>query len=187
MTPPTASTSSPIESTSPAGVTTSPTIPTDSSSTAPIVSSVKISPQPPGKNKRARASDGSSSPSSDSAEPKSTASTASSGTSSKRRRRAPSPSQWIPTSLLPFNLFSIDFTKSTSVPLPPVSAFKDASSDEWIEERDSWNENVGLTPYHPCGWGGALPGPGLGFGSKDVGKLGLMNGGAFVMGRLMVL
>ncbi|KAH7909757.1 hypothetical protein BJ138DRAFT_1154505 [Hygrophoropsis aurantiaca] len=191
MTPSAASTSSPNESTSAAAADpskvkpSSPTIATATADTAPTVPPGKASPQ--SKNKRSRTSDGSSSPTSDAAEPKLTASTASSGTASKRRRRAPSPSQWIPTSLLPFNLFSIDFAKSTSVPLPPVSAFKDTTSDEWIEERNSWDENVAPTPYHPCGWGGTLPGPGIGFGGKDVGNMGLVSGGAFVMGRLVML
>ncbi|KAG1741798.1 uncharacterized protein EDB91DRAFT_1129424 [Suillus paluster] len=100
-------------------------------------------------------------------------------TSAKRRRRAPSPSQWIPTSLLPFNLFPAESTKATSVPLPPVTAVKDDVSNEWIEERDSWDESVGLTPYHPCGW--------KGFGGKDVGNVGLVNGGTYVMGRLVMV
>jgi hypothetical protein len=108
--------------------------------------------------------------------------------SAKRRRRAPSPSQWIPTSLLTFNLFPPESTKSITVPLPPVAAVKDEVSDEWIEERNSWDENVGLTPYHPCGWRGTLPGPALvGFGGKDVGNVGLVNGGTYVMGRLVMV
>lgn len=108
--------------------------------------------------------------------------------STKRRRRAPSPSQWIPTSLLPFNLFPTESSKATTVPLPPVTAVKDEVSNEWIEERNSWAENVGLTPYHPCGWKGTLPGPALiGFGGKDVGNVGLINGGTYVMGRLVMV
>ncbi|EGN94158.1 hypothetical protein SERLA73DRAFT_144617 [Serpula lacrymans var. lacrymans S7.3] len=105
----------------------------------------------------------------------------------KRRRRAPSPSQWIPTSLLPFKILPMEFIKSTSVPLPPVSAYKDETTDEWIEERDSWDESVGVTPYHPCAWKGKLPGPGLGFGGRDLSNLGLVGGSGFVMGRLVML
>jgi hypothetical protein len=71
------------------------------------------------------------------------------------------------------------------VPLTPVSAYKDPKTDEWIEERDSWDENVGATPYHPSSWKGRLPGPGLAFGGKDVGNLGALGGG-FVMGRLVL-
>ncbi|KAG1746901.1 hypothetical protein EDB19DRAFT_1688271 [Suillus lakei] len=107
--------------------------------------------------------------------------------SAKRRRRAPSPSQWIPTSLLPFNLFPVESTKATTVPLPPVTAVKDEVSNEWVEERDSWDESIGLTPYHPCGWKGTLPGPAVGFGGKDVGNVGLVNGGTYVMGRLVMV
>ncbi|KAG1830036.1 hypothetical protein EV424DRAFT_1316046 [Suillus variegatus] len=107
--------------------------------------------------------------------------------SAKRRRRAPSPSQWIPTSLLPFNLFPVESTKATTVPLPPVTAVKDEVSNEWVEERNSWDETVGLTPYHPCGWKGTLPGPAVGFGGKDVGNVGLVNGGTYVMGRLVMV
>jgi len=99
----------------------------------------------------------------------------------KRRRRAPSPNHWVPASLLPFNLFSIESNKSTPVPLTPVYAYRDPKTNEWIEERDSWDENVGATPYHPCSWKGRLPGPG--FGGKDVGNL---PGDAFVMGRLVL-
>lgn len=105
----------------------------------------------------------------------------------KRRRRAPSPSQWLPHSLLDFNITPAEYTKPTPVPLPPVTAFKDPASDEWIEERNSWDENVGLLPYHPCGWKGTLPGPAVGLGGKDVMNLGLVNGGTYVMGRLVMV
>ncbi|KIM81770.1 hypothetical protein PILCRDRAFT_821118 [Piloderma croceum F 1598] len=104
--------------------------------------------------------------------------------SSKRRRRAPSPSQWIPPSLLPFKLCPIEWTKSTPVPLPPVTAFKDPKTNEWVEERDSWDESVDATPYHPCSWKGRLPGPGLGIGSKNIGNIGALGGG-FVMGLVL--
>lgn len=111
--------------------------------------------------------------------------------SPKRPRRPPSPNQWVPASLLAFNLFPIECTKSTPVPLPPVSAYKDPRTNEWVEERDSWDENVGATPYHPSAWKGRLPGPGLGFGGKDVGNLGTSGGGGsegggYVMGRLIL-
>ena len=105
--------------------------------------------------------------------------------SPKRRRRAASPNRWIPESLRSFNLFNIECLKASPVPLPPVSAYKDPSTNEWIEERNSWDENIGATPYHPCAWKGRLPGPGLGFGGKDVGNLGSVNQG-FAMGRLVL-
>lgn len=58
------------------------------------------------------------------------------------------------------------------------------------EERDSWDENVDLNPYHPYGWNGVLPGPGLGhglgFGGKDVRNLSLGGRGGHVLGRLLV-
>ena len=105
--------------------------------------------------------------------------------SSKRRRRAPSPSQWVPLSLLPFKLCPIECTKSTPVPLPPVTPFKDPKTNEWVEERNSWDENVDAAPYHPCSWKGHLPGPGLGFGGKNIGNIGT-HAGEFVMGMLVL-
>lgn len=102
----------------------------------------------------------------------------------KRRRRAPSPSQWIPGSLLSFNLKSEDFFKSTSVPMPPVRRNLPR------EERDSWDENVSITPYHPNGWKGVLPGPGLGqgfgLGGKDVRNIDFGGVGGFMLGRVLV-
>ncbi|TBU48714.1 hypothetical protein BD309DRAFT_1015405 [Dichomitus squalens] len=74
----------------------------------------------------------------------------------KRARRAPSPSDWVPDSLRLFDLTPM--TKSTPVPLPPVRPFNDTYNQE---ERDSFDENASLTPYHPQGWKGRLPGPGL--------------------------
>jgi hypothetical protein len=101
----------------------------------------------------------------------------------KRRRRAPSQTPWIPLSLLAFDLNPVEFHKSTPVPLPPVSP---STGGRWIEERDSWDENVGLSPYSRD-WIGKLPGPGLGIGvglgGRDVGNLGGSAGGYF-MGRL---
>jgi len=102
----------------------------------------------------------------------------------KRRRRAPSPSQWVPTTLQNFNLLSDDSYRVTSVPLPPVRRSPPK------EERDSWDENVAQAPYHPCGWSGILPGPGLGhglgLGGKDVRNLDLGGRGGFVLGRVLV-
>lgn len=101
----------------------------------------------------------------------------------KRRRRAPSPSQWVPPSLLGFNLFPIEFSQSTAVPLLPVFPHYDGT--EWSEERDSGAEGVESTPYHPCSWNGTLPGPALG-SIKRCGKEGLIDGPGFVMGRLVL-
>ncbi|KAI0935768.1 hypothetical protein AcV5_004093 [Taiwanofungus camphoratus] len=79
----------------------------------------------------------------------------------KRLRRAPSPSRWIPDSLKHFDLTPC--LKATPCPLPPVQPFRDING--W-EERDSYDENASATPYHPQGWKGKLPGPGL--RGKDV-------------------
>ncbi|RPD58484.1 hypothetical protein L226DRAFT_718 [Lentinus tigrinus ALCF2SS1-7] len=76
----------------------------------------------------------------------------------KRARRAPSPERWVPDSLRTFDLTPV--AKSTPVPLPPVRPFAD-SYNHLIEERDSFDENASATPYHPRGWKGRLPGPGL--------------------------
>jgi hypothetical protein len=58
------------------------------------------------------------------------------------------------------------------------------------EERDSWDENVASSPYHPCGWKDVLPGPGfglgLGLGGKDVRNLNLGGNGGFMLGRVLV-
>jgi len=69
------------------------------------------------------------------------------------------------------------------VPLPPVRRSLPK------EERDSWDENVHRTPYHPCGWSGTLPGPGFlehGLGiikePKSFGNGG--RGGGYVLGRV---
>ena len=104
----------------------------------------------------------------------------------KRRRRAPSPSQWIPATLLNFNLHSEDSYRATTVPLPPVRRNLPR------EERNSWDENVNHTPYHPGGWNGTLPGPGLGqgigsgFGGKDVRNVNFGGKGGFMLGRVLV-
>ncbi|GLB36754.1 putative zinc finger, C2H2 type [Lyophyllum shimeji] len=102
----------------------------------------------------------------------------------KRRRRAPSPSRWIPPSLLSFNLSSPESKRSTPVPLPPVRRNLPK------EERDSWDENVASSPYHPRGWKNVLPGPGLGLGlglgGKDVRNLSLGGNGGFMLGRVLV-
>jgi len=109
----------------------------------------------------------------------------------KRRRRAPSPSRWIPFSLLAFDLSPIELQKSTPVPLPPVTPVPASVRTVWSEERDSWDENVGVAPYDRYEYKGTLPGPGLGmnyntgtFGGRDVGNLG--GAGSFIMGRLVL-
>jgi hypothetical protein len=90
----------------------------------------------------------------------------------KRRRRPPSPSRWIPASLSSFNILAPEVTPPAPVPLLPVSPRRgrrcesDAGSDagpQWDEERDSYDENVGRAPYHPCEWEKThrLPGPGV--------------------------
>ncbi|KAH0590019.1 hypothetical protein H2248_000197 [Termitomyces sp. 'cryptogamus'] len=101
----------------------------------------------------------------------------------KRRRRAPSPSRWIPPSLLSFNLTPPEAKKCTPVPLPPVRRNLPK------EERDSWDENISSTPYHPRGWKNVLPGPGLGLGlgGKDVRNLNIGSNGGYMLGRVLVL
>ncbi|KAH9891153.1 hypothetical protein C8Q73DRAFT_792572 [Cubamyces lactineus] len=74
----------------------------------------------------------------------------------KRARRAPSPTVWIPESLKAFDLTPL--AKCTPVPLPPVRPFQESNH---LEERDSFDENASANPYHPRGWKGRLPGPGL--------------------------
>ncbi|KAJ8494874.1 hypothetical protein ONZ45_g13086 [Pleurotus djamor] len=76
----------------------------------------------------------------------------------KRSRRAPSPSKWIPPSLLSYDLHSDIMKESVLVPLPPVLPSR-------VEERNSFQEND-ENPYHPSGWKNKLPGPGLKFGSR---------------------
>ncbi|KAL0563667.1 hypothetical protein V5O48_018399 [Marasmius crinis-equi] len=100
----------------------------------------------------------------------------------KRRRRAPSPSRWIPSSLLNFNL---EFPQKTvSIPLPPVSP------SDW-EERNSYDENFGTAPYHPREWQYKpwLPGPGLasafGFGGRGISMKGLGGGPGQMLGLLV--
>jgi hypothetical protein len=86
-------------------------------------------------------------------------------------------------SLLNFNLVSEDMYRSVSVPLPPVRRNLPK------EERDSWDENVSPTPYHPSGWKGVLPGPGLpslqGLRGKDMSKM-PFNGHGSGTGTFMV-
>ncbi|KAH8101389.1 hypothetical protein BXZ70DRAFT_89956 [Cristinia sonorae] len=84
----------------------------------------------------------------------------------KRRRRAPSPSTWIPDSLKQFDLTPLP--KSTPVPLPPVQPFHDPRTHSF-EERDSFDSKVAVRPYHPEGWNGRLPGPGVCSLSSGVG------------------
>ncbi|KAJ7139109.1 hypothetical protein C8R44DRAFT_867274 [Mycena epipterygia] len=94
-------------------------------------------------------------------------------TARKRRRRPPSPSRWVPPSLRTFIIMTPEVTAPASVPLDPVSPSRgraaytrdsDTGSDgglQWEEERDSFDENVGRAPYHPCEWAKTrrLPGP----------------------------
>jgi hypothetical protein len=58
------------------------------------------------------------------------------------------------------------------VPLPPVVPMKCGAFEE---ERNSWDV-FGLRPYHPDGWVGKLPGPGLG----------MARGGGGFMGKLIM-
>jgi hypothetical protein len=94
------------------------------------------------------------------------------GISRKRRsRRAPSPSQWVPASLQAFDL---TLTKDACLlPLAPVLPYK---SGAFWEERDSYEGDTAEHPYHPLGWRGKLPGPGL----RD-----MINNGMSSMGRLV--
>lgn len=102
----------------------------------------------------------------------------------KRRRRAPSPSVWIPCSLRAFNLACEELYTSTPVPLPPVRR------NLPMEERDSWDENVPSRPYHPQEWKGVLPGPGVGnafgLGGKDIRNMNLGGSGGIMLGRVLV-
>lgn len=102
----------------------------------------------------------------------------------KRRRRAPSPSVWIPWSLRAFNLACEEFHRSTPVPLPPVRRNLPR------EERDSWDDNVSARPYHPHEWRGVLPGPGLGhgfgLGAKDIQNVNFGGSGGIMLGRVLV-
>ncbi|KAJ6459643.1 hypothetical protein C8R45DRAFT_1030609 [Mycena sanguinolenta] len=91
----------------------------------------------------------------------------------KRRRRPPSPSRWIPASLRSFRILPPEVQTAAPVPLNPVSPGhahsmydSDTGSDSgphWDEERDSWDENVGSTPYHSRDWEKThrLPGPAI--------------------------
>ncbi|KAK7019733.1 hypothetical protein VNI00_017973 [Paramarasmius palmivorus] len=100
----------------------------------------------------------------------------------KRRRRAPSPSRWIPNSLRNFVLEAP--VKTSCIPLPPVRP------SQW-EERNSYDENVGSAPYHPREWqyNPKLPGPGLfsgsGLGNRDVRNLGFGGGHEGMLGLLV--
>ena len=146
-----------------------------------------VSPGPPADN-NASCSSSSSNTVAHSAPPNtaitSTPSTTPKPPGQKRRRRAPSPSQWIPGTLLNFNFHSEDSYRATTVPLPPVRRNLPR------EERNSWDENVNHTPYHPGGWSGTLPGPGLGqgvgLGGKDVRNVNFGGRGGFMLGRVLV-
>ncbi|OSD04148.1 hypothetical protein PYCCODRAFT_1364894 [Trametes coccinea BRFM310] len=74
----------------------------------------------------------------------------------KQARRAPAPVLWVPDSLKRFDL--TPSTESALVPLPPVRPFQGSNQ---VEERDSFDKNASVMPYHPRGWKGRLPGPGL--------------------------
>lgn len=198
----------PVNTPSPSNksVSGSPPIATDSPESSTLNSSVRSSMAPkessiaapsssagpkPGKRARERSppthgpSPASTSPN---AQPTSTSSTSTSSKSKnsgpKRRRRAPSPSQWIPVTLQNFNFLSDDSFRVTTIPLSPVRR------NPPREERDSWDENVHTAPYHPCGWSGVLPGPGLGnhlgLGGRDVRNLNLGGRGGFMLGRVLV-
>ena len=127
----------------------------------------------------------SSAAASGSAQPAPAASTSKAKTAApKRRRRAPSPSQWIPESLRGFRLVCDDTYRYTNVPLPPVQR------NLPLEERDSRDENVGPSPYHPNHWNGRLPGPGIGvgfgLGGKDITNMDLGGRGGSMLGRVLV-
>ena len=143
----------------------------------------------PSKTKRTRAqpsSQNSSASPGPQSQPRGRAPLESKRPTAKRRRRAPSPTRWIPFSLLAFDLTPAEYHKSTPVPLPPV---KPSMNGQWIEERNSWDENVGIAPYH-TDWTGKLPGPGFrighgfGLGGRDVANLGA---GGYFMGRLSLV
>jgi hypothetical protein len=88
--------------------------------------------------------------------------------------------------LLAFDLTPAEYHKSTPVPLPPVTP---SMNGRWIEERNSWDETVGIAPYH-TDWTGKLPVPGIrirhgfGLGGRDVANLGA---GGYFMGRLSLV
>ncbi|VDB86555.1 unnamed protein product [Peniophora sp. CBMAI 1063] len=92
----------------------------------------------------------------------------------RRTRRAPSPERWVPESLRSFNLTTVDM--GCSVPLPPVLPSHGHAGI--VEERDSYDELPSDKPYHPDGWRGRLPGPGL----RDIINSGISSMG---MGRLV--
>ncbi|TDL22386.1 hypothetical protein BD410DRAFT_788656 [Rickenella mellea] len=77
----------------------------------------------------------------------------------KRRRRAPSPSRWIPESLRDFDLSPCK--KEAPMPLPAVRPQEAVINGVVyiVEERDSFERNISSHPYHPDGWSGKLPGP----------------------------
>jgi hypothetical protein len=64
--------------------------------------------------------------------------------------------QWIPESLLEYNLHCDESKQSAPVPLPPVTPGLGGGQ---TEERDSYSSNVSKRPYHPQDWIGTLPGP----------------------------
>ena len=76
----------------------------------------------------------------------------------RRPRRKRSQSRWVPDSLKLYDLAPVG--KATPLPLPPVRPFLD-SNGKVLEERDSYSSDASENPYHPLGWIGRLPGPGL--------------------------
>ena len=84
--------------------------------------------------------------------------TASAPKKERRPRRKRSESRWVPASLQLYELVCIN--KATPLPLAPVRPFLD-SNGKVLEERNSYNLDVTENPYHPHGWIGQLPGPGL--------------------------
>jgi hypothetical protein len=80
------------------------------------------------------------------------------GKSHRRRRKGSPTEQWVPASLVNFNLEPI--TRPASIPLPAVVPGT-------FEERNSY-EDTPLQAYHPSCWAGRLVGPSYGPRSEEV-------------------
>ncbi|KAI0762534.1 hypothetical protein C8Q74DRAFT_1371554 [Fomes fomentarius] len=165
---PVAATDDPSSSSQTAAATAvaDPTLPDASADPASSSPAITTTPTPsvPRRTSRKRKGDGDESSAQDSSENQNPNQNQqnnqqSQSRSRKRARRAPSPERWVPDSLRTFDLTPIQ--KSTPVPLPPVRPFQDAYNNTYYEERDSFDENAAANPYHPRGWKGRLPGPGL--------------------------